>query len=863
MPDPNAFAARNGALPRPSRLADAILRTFHGADAGAIAGDLAEAYERRRREKGRLRAWAWAWRQVLGGALHGRPSGGGSLRPVLATRMALRGLLRDPVTSVIAAGILALGFSAPTVFASLLWGAARPLPVHEGERVVRVDVVQPSQDGRALSVTGRDLDAWSEVSSLSLSGGFAVRVATLQDARVAATRLSYAAVTEGVLPLLGVPPALGRWPGAADAENAVLLAHDLWIELFDGDRDVLGRSVRLGSRERTVAGVMPDGFGFPFGERAWVVMSSAEADTTAVEPLARLAPGASLELASAELQARWTGRDAFRGADEAGGVVLVRGFTAGRGEGGEAVAFLGLVLVGVCLLVIACANVANLLLVRATQRVRALGVQAALGAGAAQLGAQLLVEALALAAAGGVGGLALAWVVVGWVQEHGQANFGYYWMRMAIDGPVLWGVVGLVALAALVAGALPALRVMRTDLRSVLSGSSSDAEVAGRGGWSRVFVTTQLTLSCAALAAAGIAGSSVLDAGRWGGDLPAEQVLTARLYPSDVPGEPRLPAEDLVASLAAVPGVRAVALALGGPGAFEPWGRLEVEGESYERASDRPVTWGNAVTPGFFAVHDLEPLRGRMIGDEDRSGAPAVAVVSDAFAERFLGDGDPIGRRVRVPQLDSTWATVVGVFRAFDLGAGPTERVYFSYAQFDASATMVLLRGAGDAGTLAPALREAVAELDPGIAVNDVQTLAALHRYMVRAPAMLSALAVGGGLAGLLVAAVGLYGVLAVRVRQRRRELGVRLALGADGRVLARDVMRWAMAPLLPALVIGLGAAWVGSPILSALLLGGDARDPVVYLAVGFAFLAVGALAALVPAVRAAATEPSQVLRAE
>lgn len=864
MPEPAHPTDRSGALPAPTRLAEAILRGLHGDDADALVGDLAEAYQRRRREHGAVRAWGWGWWQVVASAAHGSPSAGRSdtVRPVLGARMALRALRRDPATSMLAAGILALGFSAPTIFASLLWGAARPLPVAEGERVVRVDVVQPERDGRALSVTGRDLEAWAGASALSGLGGFAVRGGTLQHARVAATRVSYAALTGEVLPLLGVGPALGRLPDGSGADDAVLIGHETWQELFDGSPDVLGAEVTLGARARTVVGVMPEGFAFPYGEQAWLVLAPGDADTTAMEPIARLAHGASNDAAAAQLQARWSGSDAMREADDVGGVVLVRGFTAGRGEGGEAVAFLGLVLVGVCLLVIACANVANLLLVRATQRVRSLGIQAALGAGAPQLGLQLLLEALVLAMAGGLGGLGLAHLAVGWVQEHGQANFGYYWMRMGLDGPVLPAVAGLVLVAALMAGALPALRIMRADLRAVLSGSAEGDRQAGPGGWSRAFVTTQLTLSCAALAAAGIAGSSVFDAGRWGSALPADEVLTARLHLSDG-GDADLAIERIEAALSAEPGVRHAALAVGGPGAWEPWGRLEVDGETYDRPADRPVTWGNAVTPGFFAVHDLGLLQGRLIEHGDRAGATPVAVVSDAFARRFLGEGDPLGRRLRVPRLDSAWATVVGVFEAFDLGAGPAERVYFSLAQVETPAPMAFLRGGSDAEALAPSLRSALAAVDPSIAVNDVQTLADVHRYMVRAPSMLAALAVGGGLAGLLVAAVGLYGVLAVRVRQRRRELGVRLALGADGRRLARDVLWWALAPVLPALAVGLGGAWLASPILGAILLGGDPRDPGVYAAVGVAFLSVGLLAAVVPAARAAATEPSRVLRAE
>ncbi len=244
-----------------------------------------------------------------------------------------------------------------------------------------------------------------------------------------------------------------------------------------------------------------------------------------------------------------------------------------------------------------------------------------------------------------------------------------------------------------------------------------------------------------------------------------------------------------------------------------------------------------------------------------------TAVVNQAFVRRFSPDRDVLGRRFRVPALDSAWATVVGVVETADLGAGPgarEERIYRPFAQVDVPAPTLVVRAQGDDGAaLAPAVRRAVAEVDAGLPLTGVRTLADLLRFMTRAQATLGFLGASGGFAGLLVAVVGLYGLLAFRVRQRRRELGVRMALGADGPGVAVEVLRSAFRQLVPATVVGLALAWLAAPLLAAFTLGADPRNPVMYLAVGGAFLALGALAALPAALRAARTDPARALHGE
>jgi putative ABC transport system permease protein len=792
-------------------------------------------------------------------------------RLALSLRLAVKGLLRAPTTSVLGVAILALGLAAPTVFFSILVGAVRPLPVPDGERVVRVDVVQPARAGQPLPLESADLVGLGGPSSLDALGAFRASLVTVVDDGRAAVRLPLAELTPAVLPLLRVAPVQGRIPSADEAGEALLLGWEPWQEMYGGDPGALGRTVSVAGRPRTIVGVMPEGFGFPFQESAWTVFDPvAERGATergAVELVGRLAEGVTHEAATAELDALWRRGDAMREAERTGAVVTVESFTGGRGEGGEIAAFVGLVLVALCLLLIACSNVANLLLVRASERVRTLGIQAALGAGRMQIGAQLMLESLLLALVGGAAGLALAHLAVRAIERSLAAeHFGYFWMRMAIDGTVVAFVAALVLVTAVVAGSVPAARVLRLDVRPVLQGAGSSG-VAGGGRWGRIFVTVQLSLSCSALVAAALTARSMLIAQDFSGDVPAQEILLASvLLEND--GQTRTTSEAIVEALSAIPGVEHVALALGAPGYQEPWNAVEVDVPADPAALAPQRTFWNAVTPGYFSAIGIEPRAGRLLDERDGAEAARVAVVNESFVRRYSPDRSALGRLVRVgARPDSAqWHTVVGVVADAPVGGGERmrhDRVYLPFAQAPSSSALVVLRARGDAVELAPTLRRAMTLVDASIPVSGVRTLADGHAYLTRVPKAMGALAFGGGVSGLLVAAVGLYGLLAFRVRRRRRELGVRLALGADRGRLARETLLFALGQIMPATVVGLALAWLAGPVLGVIVLGLDPRSPATLAAVGVTFVTVGLAATAVPTVHAASTHPAEALRSD
>jgi predicted permease len=858
-------------LPAPAGLSGWLLRLAWREDAPAVSGDLAEALGRS--ERGRIGRWWWGWGQVVRAVAHGFRSEahrrGPTLRLALAIRLAMRGLVRDPGTSLAASGSLALGLASAATFFAILNGLDRPLPVPEGDRIVRIDVVQPMQDGRAVTVTGADLQAWRDTPALAGIGGSRSFPATVRDPGRIVVRLQVAAITPAALELLAVPPVSGHVPEGAEAEGAILMQASLFEEFFGAEVEGLGRLIEVDGVPGVVSAVVPDDFGFPLNHRIWVVERAASHLATRYDPVGRLTNGSTLESAAQQMQPRWASRDPQRPPDDGAGIVRVREYTKGRGESGELVLFAGLVLIGVSLLLIACANAATLLLVRASERVHVLGVQAALGASRLQIAVQLLLESLGLAALGGLVGLGLATAMANHVQRTmGPENFGYYWTRVAVDGPVVLFTAGLIVGAALVAGVAPVVRILRGNLHAVLKSGGGAGSV--RAGWAgRAFLGAQLALSCAALAAAGLTARSMSAAKDFGRALPGDEVVMGTVVLDG--DDARARSEGLRRVLAAatsIEGARTTAVALGAPGFREPWGTLELDGAEASPEAPRLAVSSNAVGLNYFTLFDLELRAGRGFSDADTRDAEPVAVVSEAFVARYWPTGTPLGRRVRVTALGGTsWTRVVGVVEDAELGSGPRmreERVYRPLAQVDPEHVMILARAAyGDGEGLTGALRASMAHAAPDLALASVRTLSSGHAFMTRAQSTFSLLAFWGGASGLLVAVVGLYALLAFRVRQRRRELGVRKALGADGPTLVREILVMALRQLAPATAVGLAGAWLAAPVLGSILLGGDPRSPLVFGATAVTFIGAGLLAALVPALRAGRVEPASVLRSE
>ena len=886
--DKGSWERNAGGLPWPAWLSRAWVRLGWGADAESISGDLTEALDQRRAAGGSaVGAWFWGWRQVLRTGLHGlRPSvrqdgvelAGASvdrarrssasspfgLHPLLALRLAARGLQRDRATSFAVVGILALGLAAPTTFFSLLWGGGmRPLPVPDGDQIVRIDVTNPRSSAQ-MTADLQDVRALSQATVFDGLGAYESRMFAVRTDQWGTLRIYGAAMTPGSFELLGVPPLLGVIPNG-EGTPALVLGHGFWRDQMASDPSVIGADVHVDGVPHVIAAVMPEGFGFPIKHHGWTVIGP-EDTTVRLSLFARLSDDASLEAASDQVTTRWRQRDELRPADMVGAVGQVKPYTSARGEAGEAIVFFGLVLVGMALLVIASVNAANLLMVRAIERLRSLSVQSALGAARAQIGLQLLVEALLLTSLGGLLGLGITHLLIERIQETASANFGYYWMRMAVELPVVLFTVVLVIGTAVVAGTIPIVRVLRSDLQRVLK---QGAGATGRRSiWEQGLVSLQLGLSAAALVAAGLASQSIRSASNFGDEIAGDEIVIAQMnFPIELLGteaDRTAARAGVIEKMAALPGARFASVSLGAPGFQEPSLSFEILGAE----PDPEIRWRgltNAVSLGFFQMYEISPTRGRGLSPSDDANAPLVAVVNEAWVDRFSADQNPLGRAVRIAPYGEAAFEIVGVVETLPMGLGdiaPEDRIYLALEQIPVGPVFLSIRRVDPTG-LVPAMRRAVAEVHPDLALPGAMTLAEAHDFMTRAQKTFSQLAAWGGYAGLLVAAVGLYAILAFGVRQRRREMGVRMAMGADGGRLAREVIGSAMRQVIPAMMVGLALSWLAAPGLSVILLGNSARSIPTFLAVAAVFVTVGVIAALLPALDASRVEPADVLRSE
>lgn len=830
-------------------------------DVDAALADLAE-------EKSGVHYWAQlvaicAW-AVLGRIAR---SSAGSLRPVFALRLALRGLVRSPGTTGTAILTLGVGLAPAVILLGVLYGSFRTLPVPDGQEIMQVQLLD--ERARVTDHPAGVLEALRGAPGVEAVGAVRPFQAIVVHPDGPAFRTYGAAMSPSVLALLRLPPARGRIPTADPSDaDAVVLGWDVWQEELGGREDVLGQTLRLDGERRTVVGVMPADFGFPENQSMWTVLPPG-GDLDGTELVARIDRAADpgqvvlgLERALASLPLAEAADGPYR--------ARVRAWVAGRGEKGEDMAFGALAVLVTLLLVICAANVSTLLLVRAAERADTLAVHSALGAPRRQVAFQLFSEALLVALAGGLVGLAVGQGGLLWLEARLSPHWGYYWMRMEMRPGVIVGTFAAVLGAAVLAGTLPALRAARPDLRGVLSRQrrSGWAEGRGMGNW---FVGVQLTLSSIGLVAALYLGLGALRSGQVTELLPLDRVAVASMtLPSAVPGDEGQRERIFAAvrqELTRIPGVTAASVSVGIPGFTITSAPLVLPDQDVPAGGSPRVLWLGA-DPGVLDTYGSRILSGRWILPSDAAGAAPVVVVTEAFAKRWFPDGPAVGARLRLEGLHDSdgWAEVVGVVEDHvpDLEGLRADRVFVPLSQLDVPGTVWLsVATDGPAASVAAAIRSAVHRADPALAVDHPRTLRDLMAWLMRMPRVMAAFGALGGLAGVLVAAIGLYGVVAFQVRRRLPEIGVRMALGAPAGRILREILRGVFLLILPGTALGLVLAFFGSPVLRIFIRGGDPRSPWLYLAAAAAMSAVALVATLRPALRASRLDPQNVLRTE
>jgi len=797
-------------------------------------------------------------------------------------RYGARSLRRSPglvITGVLA---LALGVGLTTVMFSIIYGLLiKGLPFQAPERIAMIYRTDPTGRGQETLVPLADFVRYrADQHSFSSFGGYRQGRANVFGGD-RPERLNVAELTDGAFEATGVRPLLGRTFTASDNETGApltaVISYATWRDRFALDSLVLGRVLRVNGRPHAIIGVMPEGYAFPGWQQLWV---AAQLDTRGLRPgegpaftiVARLRPGVNFPQANAELSGM-ARRLAAEPTDSAALRDLAQPFV--RATIPARVYALLYAMLGAVFLVllIACANVANLLLDRAVSRTRDVGIRVALGASRLAVVRQALVESgiLALAAAG-VGTL----LAQAGVMSFNRAIVALqadrpFWMDIRLHIPVLFFVLLVAVVASVVSGLLPALHAARLDINSILKDESHGASSFRAGNLSRAIVVFELALSSAMLLAAGFMTKSIARLGTLEPRFATDSVFTARVsqLSTDTIRQRRFLAA-MEHDLTALPSVGAVYLGHGLPGGGWMGDRVAIEGHVYARELDYPMMRWLAVNPGFFTVFRVGILRGRAIRQSDRRGTQPVAVVSDEFVRQYFPGVEPIGQRIRLGVSSKDWLTIVGVIPTLYAAGIPSANgshfppeVLTSFWQgTDASTATVALRGP-TAVANATSVRNVVAALDADAAVFEAARMSDVLNQPSWPLRVFGTLFVIFGVASLILAAIGLYAVMAFSVSRRLREMGIRLALGATGTAVVRMICVQGLKQIALGMALGLFLGTGLVRLLRMLLFEVQPSDPRVFGSVIVVLSASAFIACLLPAIRATRVDPLVALRAE
>jgi putative ABC transport system permease protein len=795
-------------------------------------------------------------------------------------RLAVRLFARQPGLTASAAIALALGVGLPTLIFCIAYGIfLRGLPVPEGGRIVAVTFSNVATGRQRLSVSVHDLQDWrtaqsafDELAAFQMSSMNVV----VRDGQP--ERLAGAFLTANGFAVLGVRPLMGRTfvqgDGAPGAPPVLVLGYGPWVARFGGDPGVVGRVVRANGQPATIIGVMPAGFGFPSAQEAWMALRANPLEIPRGQgpPLTaygRLRAGTTIARARADL-ATIAARIAADHPDTNRNLVPVVQPYADMMSGGQDahVAMLLTMAMGFGVLLIACANVANLLFAQATSRTREVAIRTALGASRRRLVTQLLTETLALAVAGTAVGLLIAQVGITVFNSAIVDADPPFWVDVRLDAVPLVFAAALTALAALLSGAIPAWRAARADVGEALKDGTRSAGGLRIGRLSRALVTLEIVLSFGLLVAAGLMVRSMANLKIHQYGFAMDDVFTARLvlpegtYPDAASRTRFLSA--VQERLSALGGVRAATLTSDFPGLSADRTPVVVETVTYADSSHYPVVRTAAIGARFFETFGRALLRGREFNAADDGAAPGVAIVNASFAEQLISGADAIGRRIRLGRDPSApWLRIVGVAPDMYM-AGAEDRdpagVYVPLAQSPERLIGLALRGPAGMALAAP-VRAEVSALDGDLPVYFPKTLRRavddnLWSYRVFGP-----LLVAVGAAALFLATVGLYSLMAFAIRQRQREIGVRMALGARPLDVARLVAGEVTTEVGIGLLAGAGLAVSLSSAMRSIVFHVAPHDPLIYAAILGTLVLAAALAAWVPVRRAVRVDPTLTLR--
>jgi putative ABC transport system permease protein len=801
-------------------------------------------------------------------------------------RYGLRMLAKDPGFTAVAVIALALGIGANTsIFSSVNAMLLHPFAFKHLDRIVTVWETVPKQNENHIKAAPANFRDWREQSKgfdmLAAGHGWDVN---LTGAGVA-ERVEGYQVTAGLFPLLGMPPQYGRAITAGDFEpghtSVVVLSYGFWQRHHGADLGIVGKSLHLNGQEFTVVGIMPADFDYPVGAEAWAPLdlgAAQNADRAGhyLEVIGRLKSGATMAQAQADLEtiaARLAQQYPQTNAGHGVRVMsLVEDLTYGSRQ------FLW-VLMGAAafVLLLACANVANLQLARATVRQKELAVRLALGASRWQITRQLLVESVVLALLGGLAGVLLA----SWGGELMQRTIPPFIVQhipgikhMKVDSVVLAFTLVVTLLTGILAGLAPALHVSNPDPNEALKeGVRGGSANPGRKRLRALLVVTEVALALVLLVGAGL---MVKGFGTLLNQYPGfdrSNVLTFRIALAESKARDKARVRDFYAQviekLQVLPGVDSAAAVTSLPSGWS-WNRTEYTAEGQPPAAPgmmRVAVW-QSITPGFFRALRIPLLEGRLITAQDGPDAPLAIVISQSMAHRIWGSQDPVGKRIKFGRAESSepWQTIVGVVG--DIEQSPFNRVpqptaYFPFAQMPLASSALVVRTSGNPIALAASTRAQVRSVDADQPPYDMRTLEQLISDNVSGVESSARMMFVFGVVALVLSASGIFALMTYSVTQRTHEIGVRMALGAQRADVLRLVVGYAIKLAIVGLAIGVPIALALTRALSSLLFGVVRIDTPVFALFTLLLALVAALAAYIPARRATQVDPIVALRYE
>jgi predicted permease len=788
-------------------------------------------------------------------------------------RSALRQLRRRPAATVVSALALAAGIGAATaIFTVADATLLRPLPYPVPYELVRIWETTPErQDAPSAEPTFLDFQGRTQ----AFAGIAAMRVEhPSMTGAGEPERLDAAAVSATLFPLLGSQPALGRSFTDADESAGApapvaMLSDGLWRRRFGADPSVIGRTIILDGEPHSVIGVLKSDFEFAPSIDLWLPLGAApggERDNRWLDLLGRLKSGVTHRQAAADMERIAAELAAEHPRSNAGWGVRLASFSDWLyGANYRRSVWVLFGAVG-CLLLLACANVANLLVAQSIAREGEIGIRAALGASRNRIVRLLFTESVVLAVLGGAAGALLAWWGVGalrvLVPESGQRL-----NELTLNGRVLAFAFGMAALTAVLFGLVPALRAARVNLSGILSSGVRGGGSRGGKRMRDMLVVAQVALAVVLLSGAGLMLTSLRRLVRVDTGITAENVLAVPLQlPGDYGDRQRSFVRELVARAAGLPGVSAAAVTVTNP--FREWGYANdvtpVDRAAVTPSSGLLVAGWRSVTQDFFRTLGVPVLRGRAFDERDHDGAEEVVVISASLAFRLWPNGDALGKALYWGGTDGNTKRVVGVVgdvRDRQLDADPQPMLYLPYDQVYMPTTTLLLRTDGRSTDHASAIRAAVWSIDPNLPVPEVTPLAQNREALAAGPRIRALVLASFATVALLLAALGVYSVMAYAVAQRTREIGLRMALGARPATVARDVLGRGLALTALGIAIGLAASVAAGRVAASLLYETSPGDLPTLAGVAV-LVAVTALAASwVPSRRATRVDPADALR--